>query len=118
MDEISRFIKVILTVLNSIPSVLIGLYDQKIDGFHMISTGEEGFFNFAGEEDWAYNGSDGGDFYASTQLPAISYGTYHTVSHDSLLGRTLVDISCPFLVSRLVEQDPSMVRLPGQPDIH
>ncbi|KAG8739854.1 hypothetical protein FRC10_005049 [Ceratobasidium sp. 414] len=59
MDEMSRFIK-------------------KIDGFHMISSGEEGFFNFPGDPDWAYNGGDGIDFYANTKLPAISYGTFHT----------------------------------------
>ncbi|CAE6410205.1 unnamed protein product [Rhizoctonia solani] len=58
MDEISRFIR-------------------KIDGFHMISTGEEGFFNFPGDPDWTYNGNRGTDFYANTELPAISYGTYH-----------------------------------------
>ena len=46
----------------------------------MISTGEEGFFNFPGEADWAYSGADGIDFYANTKLPAISYGTFHTVS--------------------------------------
>ncbi|KEP44949.1 mannan endo-1,4-beta-mannosidase [Rhizoctonia solani 123E] len=58
MDEISRFIR-------------------KIDGFHMISTGEEGFFNFPGDPDWTCNGDRGTDFYANTELPAISYGTYH-----------------------------------------
>ncbi|KAG8769160.1 hypothetical protein FRC12_005138 [Ceratobasidium sp. 428] len=62
MDEISRFIK---------------LYAQKIDGSHLISSGEEGFFNFPGDPDWAYNGGDGVDFYANTKLPAISYGTFH-----------------------------------------
>lgn len=49
----------------------------------MISTGEEGFFNFPGETDWAYNGADGIDFYANTKLPAVSYGTFHTVSFTS-----------------------------------
>ncbi|KAF8752130.1 Cellulase (glycosyl hydrolase family 5) [Rhizoctonia solani] len=51
---------------------------QKIDGSHMISTGEEGFFNFPGDPDWAYNGADGTDFYANTKLSAISYGTFHS----------------------------------------
>ncbi|ELU42908.1 endo-beta-1,4-mannanase [Rhizoctonia solani AG-1 IA] len=42
------------------------------------STGEEGFFNFPGDPDWAYNGADGTDFYANTKLSAISYGTFHS----------------------------------------
>ncbi|QRW26055.1 Cellulase (glycosyl hydrolase family 5 protein) [Rhizoctonia solani] len=44
---------------------------RKIDGSHMISTGEEGFFNFPGDPDWAYNGADGTDFYAiPSSLPS------------------------------------------------
>jgi hypothetical protein len=57
----------------------------------MISTGEEGFFNFPGDPDWAYNGADGTDFYANTELPAVSYGTFHAVSEEifpAMIGST------------------------------
>jgi len=50
---------------------------KKLDPHHLVSTGGEGTFNFEGDEDWAYNGADGGDFYADTAVKNIDYGTFH-----------------------------------------
>ncbi|KAI5781014.1 glycoside hydrolase superfamily [Peziza echinospora] len=52
-------------------------YVKSLDPHHLVSTGGEGEFNFAGNEDWAYSSGDGGDFYAELELPNVDYGTFH-----------------------------------------
>lgn len=50
---------------------------KSLDPDHLVTWGGEGGFN--GEsDDWAYNGSDGGDFDANLALPNIDFGVFHT----------------------------------------
>ncbi|KAI0886599.1 glycoside hydrolase family 5 protein [Annulohypoxylon maeteangense] len=58
IDEMSSFIK-------------------SLDGNHLVTWGGEGGFN-RDSEDWAYNGSDGGDFDATLALESIDFGVFHT----------------------------------------
>jgi len=55
----------------------ISKYIKSLDPEHMVTTGSEGFFNDPSSDDWAYNGSDGVDFYAETGIPTIDYGCFH-----------------------------------------
>lgn len=57
---------------------------QEMSGFikqndpnHLVSVGDEGFFNQTGTWDWVYNGSEGIDFAALIQLPTVDFGTFH-----------------------------------------
>ncbi|OQN95359.1 putative mannan endo-1,4-beta-mannosidase C [Cryoendolithus antarcticus] len=47
------------------------------DKNHLITSGTEGGFNQV-SDDWAYNGSDGGDFDAELKLKNIDFGTFHS----------------------------------------
>ncbi|KAI1459636.1 glycoside hydrolase family 5 protein [Annulohypoxylon moriforme] len=58
IDEMSAFIK-------------------SVDPNHLVTWGGEGGFN-RDSDDWAYNGSDGGDFDANLALPNIDFGVFHT----------------------------------------
>lgn len=43
----------------------------------MVTWGGEGEFYEPGNEDWAYAGSDGGDFYNELKIKDIDFGTFH-----------------------------------------
>ncbi|KAI5779132.1 putative mannan endo-1,4-beta-mannosidase C [Geopyxis carbonaria] len=51
---------------------------KSLDPHHLVTTGSEGGFNHAGDEDWAYNGSDGGDFDAELAAHGVDFGTFHS----------------------------------------
>ncbi|KAJ5041503.1 uncharacterized protein L3040_005088 [Drepanopeziza brunnea f. sp. 'multigermtubi'] len=50
---------------------------KSVDEHHMVTWGGEGGFLEEGATDWAYNGADGGDFYAELALPEMDFGTFH-----------------------------------------
>jgi mannan endo-1,4-beta-mannosidase len=50
---------------------------KRIDHHHMVSVGDEGFFNHAGATDWPYAGGVGVDSDALAALPNVDYVTYH-----------------------------------------
>lgn len=50
---------------------------KSLDPNHLVTWGGEGGFNRE-SDDWAYNGSDGGDFDANLALPNIDFGVFHT----------------------------------------
>ncbi|KAL4892211.1 putative mannan endo-1,4-beta-mannosidase C [Aspergillus ambiguus] len=52
-------------------------YIKKLDPHHLVTWGGEGGFNYE-SDDWAYNGSDGGDFDTELALPNIDFGTFHS----------------------------------------
>jgi mannan endo-1,4-beta-mannosidase len=52
-------------------------YIKSLDKDHLVTWGGEGGFNIA-SSDWAYNGSDGGDFDAEIALPNIDFGVFHS----------------------------------------
>lgn len=52
-------------------------YVKSLDANHLVTWGGEGGFNQA-SDDWAYNGSDGGDFAHELALPAIDFGVFHS----------------------------------------
>ncbi|KAF9892614.1 hypothetical protein FE257_001016 [Aspergillus nanangensis] len=58
IDEMSTFIK-------------------HLDRNHLVTWGGEGGFNYE-SEDWAYNGSDGGDFDGELALKNIDFGVFHS----------------------------------------
>ncbi|KAL4916741.1 glycoside hydrolase superfamily [Aspergillus aurantiobrunneus] len=58
IDEMSTFIK-------------------RLDPHHLVTWGGEGGFNYD-SDDWAYNGSDGGDFEAELSLANIDFGVFHS----------------------------------------
>ncbi|KAA8914647.1 putative mannan endo-1,4-beta-mannosidase C [Sphaerosporella brunnea] len=49
-----------------------------IDPYHLVTWGGEGWYNDPTSDDWAYNGSDGGDFDAELALKNIDYGVFHS----------------------------------------
>jgi mannan endo-1,4-beta-mannosidase len=53
-------------------------YIKTLDAAHLVTWGGEGAFNNASSPDWAYNGSDGGDFAAELALPHIDFGVFHS----------------------------------------
>ncbi|THX26087.1 cellulase [Aureobasidium pullulans] len=53
-------------------------YIRSLDPYHLITWGGEGGFNDPSDVDWAYNGSDGGDFDATIALQNIDFGVFHT----------------------------------------
>jgi len=55
----------------------MGRYIKDIDEHHMVTWGGEGEFFYEGAEDWAYAGSDGGNFYAELALDEMDFGTFH-----------------------------------------
>ncbi|KAF4984488.1 hypothetical protein FZEAL_336 [Fusarium zealandicum] len=52
-------------------------YIKSLDPHHLVTWGGEGGFNRE-SDDWAYNGSDGGDFDHEIALPNIDFGVFHT----------------------------------------
>ncbi|KAL4981374.1 mannan endo-1,4-beta-mannosidase C [Aspergillus falconensis] len=52
-------------------------YIKKLDPHHLVTWGGEGGFNYD-SDDWAYNGSDGGDFEAELALKNIDFGVFHS----------------------------------------
>ena len=48
-----------------------------LDSHHLVTWGGEGFYNIE-SDDWAYNGSLGGDFDAQLALKNIDFGTFHS----------------------------------------
>ncbi|KIA75873.1 Mannan endo-1,4-beta-mannosidase C [Aspergillus ustus] len=53
-------------------------YIKSIDRNHLVTWGGEGQFNIEGDEDWAYNGADGGDFEAELRLRNVDFGVFHS----------------------------------------
>jgi len=55
---------------------------KSVDPNHLVTWGGEGSFNAAAaSDDWAYNGTDGGDFDREIALPDIDYGVFHSYPH-------------------------------------
>lgn len=52
-------------------------YIKKLDPNHLVTWGGEGGFN-RDSDDWAYNGSDGGDFDAELAVETIDFGVFHS----------------------------------------
>ncbi|KAL4973643.1 mannan endo-1,4-beta-mannosidase C [Aspergillus desertorum] len=52
-------------------------YIKSLDRHHLVTWGGEGGFNYD-SDDWAYNGSDGGDFEAELALRNIDFGVFHS----------------------------------------
>lgn len=52
-------------------------YVKSLDPHHLVTWGGEGGFNRK-SDDWAYNGSDGGDFDHELTLPNIDFGVFHS----------------------------------------
>lgn len=50
---------------------------KELDPEHLVTWGGEGGFNYE-SDDWAYNGSDGGDFEAELELETIDFGVFHS----------------------------------------
>jgi mannan endo-1,4-beta-mannosidase len=65
-------VQVVLSWVNEMSTFV-----KSIDPFHLVTSGDEGFFNNPGNEDWAYNGADGLDFVANLRLRNIDFGTFH-----------------------------------------
>jgi mannan endo-1,4-beta-mannosidase len=56
-------------------------YIKSLDANHMVSVGDEGFLDAAGEH-WAYRANDGVDHVALTALPSVDFGTFHLYPDD------------------------------------
>ncbi|RSL89287.1 putative mannan endo-1,4-beta-mannosidase C [Fusarium floridanum] len=52
-------------------------YIKSLDPYHLVTWGGEGGFNIE-SDDWAYNGSDGGDFDHEIAIPTIDFGVFHS----------------------------------------
>ena len=52
-------------------------YIKSLDPNHLVTWGGEGDFNRE-SDDWAYNGTNGGDFDAELALKNIDFGTFHS----------------------------------------
>ena len=55
----------------------ISTYVKSLDNNHLVTLGDEGWFNEPGNSDWAYSGSEGVDFYANLKLRNLDFGTFH-----------------------------------------
>lgn len=55
----------------------MGRFIKGIDGMHMVTWGGEGEFYEEGNADWAYAGSDGGNFLAELAMDEMDFGTFH-----------------------------------------
>ncbi|EAQ84304.1 hypothetical protein CHGG_10708 [Chaetomium globosum CBS 148.51] len=68
---------------NCTPEVLsswvseISAYIKDLDSNHLVTWGGEGGFNRE-SDDWAYNGSDGGDFDHELSIDTIDFGVFHS----------------------------------------
>lgn len=54
----------------------ISKYIKSLDGNHMVSLGDEGFFDNGGAS-WIYQGTEGLDFEKNLKIPTLDYGTVH-----------------------------------------
>lgn len=52
-------------------------YIKQLDPNHMVTWGGEGDFN-RDSDDWAYDGTNGGDFEAEIALASIDFGVFHS----------------------------------------
>ncbi|KAF3924535.1 hypothetical protein ABW21_db0205110 [Orbilia brochopaga] len=52
-------------------------YIKSLDPCHLVTVGDEGFFNIAGRSEYVYNGGPGIDNAALTALASIDFGTFH-----------------------------------------
>ncbi|KAF2124261.1 glycoside hydrolase family 5 protein [Dothidotthia symphoricarpi CBS 119687] len=52
-------------------------YVKELDPHHLVTWGGEGGFNRK-SDDWAYNGSDGGDFDEELKIATIDFGVFHS----------------------------------------
>lgn len=65
------------------PELVTGWIDEmstfikELDPYHLVTWGGEGGFNEE-SDDWAYDGTDGGDFDAELALENIDFGTFHS----------------------------------------
>lgn len=50
---------------------------KTLDSRHLVSLGDEGWFNRSSGPNWAYLGVNGVDWDRLIQLPALDYGTFH-----------------------------------------
>ena len=50
---------------------------KSLDPHHLVSVGDEGWFNIPSNSDWTYNGSQGVDWVRNNSLPTVDYGTLH-----------------------------------------
>jgi mannan endo-1,4-beta-mannosidase len=55
----------------------MGKFIKNIDQHHMVTWGGEGEFHDPSSDDWAYAGSDGGNFLAELAMPEMDFGTFH-----------------------------------------
>lgn len=58
----------------------LSTYVKSLDPDHLVTFGDEGFFNDANPadpSDWAYTGADGVDFVENLKLESIDFGTFH-----------------------------------------
>ncbi|EGN99845.1 glycoside hydrolase family 5 protein [Serpula lacrymans var. lacrymans S7.3] len=55
----------------------ISAYIKSIDTNHLVGLGDEGWFNYPGNPDESYNGSQGIDFNANLAVDTIDFGTFH-----------------------------------------
>ncbi|KIM23323.1 glycoside hydrolase family 5 protein [Serendipita vermifera MAFF 305830] len=52
-------------------------YIKSLDSNHLVSLGDEGFFNQPGSSSYPYQGGEGIDFTANLKISTIDYGTFH-----------------------------------------
>lgn len=55
----------------------MSFFIKSMDRRHLVSVGDEGWFNIPGNADWTYNGSQGVDWKRNNALPTVDYGTLH-----------------------------------------
>lgn len=85
-------------------------YIKSIDSNHLVTTGGEGGFNYAGNADGFYNGYDGGDFEAELELPNVDFGTFH--SYPDWWSKTVA------WTEKWIRDHASAARGVGKPVVH
>jgi len=55
----------------------ISTFIKSLDRNHLVTLGDEGWFNEANTTDFAYDGSNGIDFVANLKLENLDFGTFH-----------------------------------------
>lgn len=55
----------------------MSFFIKSMDHQHLVSVGDEGWFNIPSNSDWTYNGSQGVDWKRNNALPTVDYGTLH-----------------------------------------
>lgn len=59
------------------------------DPNHLLSTGEEGWYNQPGNPDWKYDGSLGVDYVAHHQVPGIDACSFHLLPNDNAMDEAI-----------------------------